>query len=134
MKVKRVFILLIACLLIAGSLAAPAEAVAVNASNAQAITRVTNRVEVSISAHVLATLSDSVSLDNGEVVSYDCTYTPRNASIKFGYIAPDGYFYGLSGSDGSIYKSIRVSKPGSYTLAIWNKSDEAVTVTGTVNY
>lgn len=47
---------------------------------------------------------------------------------------PDGYFYGLSGSNGSIDKGIRVEQRGTYTLAIWNKSDEAVAVEGTVNY
>lgn len=79
-------------------------------------------------------IDESISLDAGEVLSYSCTYTPRDASVKFGYIGPDGYFYGLSGSNGSIYKGIRVSEPGCYTMAIKNNSNGAVTVKGTVNY
>lgn len=97
------------------------------------IMRATGRISESISGNALMTLAE-VSLDSGEVVTYNCTYTPRDASVEFGVIAPDGYFYGLSGSNGSINKGIRVSEPGSYTLAIWNESNETVTVKGTVNY
>lgn len=134
MKGKRFFSLLIAYLLIVGGLTTPAGAAMTNETNTQAITRATDRVETSISAHALATLGDSVSLDSGEVVTFNFTYTPRAASVKFGVIAPDGYFYGLVGSNGSINKGIRVEQRGTYTLAIWNKSDETVTVKGTVNY
>ena len=73
-------------------------------------------------------MGDSFILDSGDTVSYDCTYTPRDASVKFGYIAPDGYFYSLSGSNGSFYKTLRVNQRGTYTLVIWNKSDGDVTV------
>lgn len=97
------------------------------------IMRATGRIEESIPGNAIMTLAE-VSLDNGETVTYDCSYTPRDASVKFGYIAPDGLFYGLSGSKGSYNKSIRVNQRGSYTLAIWNKSDTTVTVSGTVNY
>lgn len=134
MKSKSFFSLLIIYLLIAGILTTPAEAVVVDVSNAQAIARATDRVETSISAYALATLGDSVSLDSGEVVTFIFTYTPSDASIKFGVIAPDGYFYGLSGSNGNINKGIRVEQRGTYTLAIWNKSANPVRVVGTVNY
>lgn len=131
---KRLFGTLIACIFIAGPLAIPVGAVVHCEPATQAIVRATDQFEETISAHAIMTLGDSVSLDNSEVISYDCSYTPRDANIKFGYIGPDGYFYGLSGLNGSINKGIRVSERGSYTLAIWNKSEEAVTVKGTVNY
>lgn len=100
-----------------------------------ALTRATGQFETTIPAQSIAPLgADSVSLSSGGVISYDCTYTPRDASVKFGYIGPDGLFYGLSGYKGSIDKGIRVNQSGTYTLAIWNKSDEAVSVWGTVNY
>lgn len=131
---KRFFSILITCVLIAGFLAMPAEAIAHCEPDTQAIVRATDQFAETISTHAVMTLGASVSLDSGETVSYNCSYTPRDANVMFGYIGPDGYFYGLSGSDGTICKGIRVSKPGSYTLAIWNKSDTTVTVTGTVNY
>lgn len=134
MKSRQFFSLLLSCLLILGCLTAPAGAVVTSETEAEtAIMRATGRISESISGNALMILTE-VSLDSGEVVTYNCTYTPKSASVKFGYIAPDGYFYGLSGSNGSINRGIRVSEPGSYTLAIWNKSDEAVTVKGTVNY
>lgn len=136
MKTRRLFSLLLSCLFVLGCFTAPAGAVVISDSETQEIiTRATGQFETAIPAHSITPLGvDSVPLDSGEVISYNCTYTPKSASIKFGYIAPDGYFYGLSGSNGSINRGIRVSTPGTYTLAIWNKSDEAVTVKGTVNY
>lgn len=131
---KRLLGLLVACVLIAGCIVTPVEAVELCEPASQAIVRATDQFEESIPAKTVLYLGDSVSLNSRETVSYDCTYSPRDASVKFGYIGPDGYFYGLSGSYGSINKGIRVSERGSYTLAIWNKSDVAVTVKGTVNY
>lgn len=131
---KRFFCVLIVCMLIAGSLAMPAGAIAYYEPDAQAIVRATDQFNETISAHAIMTLGASVSLDRGETVSYDCSYTPRDANVMFGYIGPDGLFYGLSGYKGSIDKGIRVNQRGSYTLAIWNDSDDTVTVKGTVNY
>lgn len=73
MKGKRFFGLWIVCLLISGILATPAGAVSAKVSNTQAITRATDRVETSISAYALSTLGDSVSLDSGEVVTFNFT-------------------------------------------------------------
>lgn len=134
MKTRRLFSLLLSCLFILGCLTAPAGAVMTSEADAETvIMRATGRISESISGNALMTLAE-ISLDSGEVVTYNCTYTPKSASVEFGYIAPDGYFYGLSGSNGNINKGIRVSKPGSYTLAIWNESDNTVSVWGTVNY
>lgn len=135
MKTRRLFSLLLSFLLVVGSLALPAGAAATSELESVAvITRATGRFEKNIPANSIYPVCDSFILDSGDVVSYDCSYTPRDASVKFGYIAPDGYFYGLSGSNGRIDKGIRVNQSGTYTLAIWNKSDEAVYVWGTVNY
>lgn len=134
MKTKRFFSLLLSCLLVLGCLAAPARAVMTSEPKTETvIMRATGRIDESISAKALMTLAE-VSLDSGETVTYNCSYTPRDANVKFGYIGPDGLFYGLSGYKGSIDKGIRVNQSGTYTLAILNKSDEAVTVWGTVNY
>ncbi len=134
MKVKKVLSFLLACMLAFGYLVVPAGALAASDVDTQAITRATSQIKETISANKIKPLGESISLDRGEVVTFNCTYTPLNASVKFGYIAPDGLFYGLSGSNGSINKGIQVSQQGSYTLAIKNNSDETVTVKGTVNY
>lgn len=135
MKARRIICLLLSCLLVAGCLAMPAGAVATSAPEMGAVvTRATGRFEITIPANSCMTMEDSFILDSGDIVSFDCSYTPRDASVKFGYIGPDGLFYGISGYKGSIDKGIRVNQRGSYTLAIWNESDSAVTVWGTVNY
>lgn len=135
MKGKRFGSLLLSGLLAVGCLIAPAGAVVPPEPAAKtAITRATGQFEATISANTIRTVGDSFILNKDDVVSYDCTYTPRDASIKFGYISPDGRFYYLSGSNGSIDKGIRVGLRGTYTLAIKNESNEAVTVKGTVNY
>lgn len=134
MKTRYFFSLLLSCLLVLGCFATPAGAVITSGPEAETvIMRATGRIEESISGKAIMTLAE-VSLDRGETVTYDCSYTPRDASVKFGYIAPDGLFYGISGYKGSIDKGIRVNQSGTYTLAILNKSDEAVSVWGTVNY
>lgn len=134
MKTKRVLSLLVVCMLVLGCVTTTAGAIEPYSVDEQPIMRATRRIDVSIPAKSVMLLDSGISLANGESVTYSCTYTPRNASIKFGFMAPDGYFYGISGVNGSIDNGIRVSEPGSYTLAIMNKSDVAVTVTGTVNY
>lgn len=134
MKVKKVLSFLLACMLAFGYHVIPAGAITAPDADTQAITRVTGQIKATISANKITPLGDSVPLDRGEIVTFNFTYTPKCASVKFGFIAPDGYFYGLSGSNGSINKGIRVSEPGSYQLAIKNNSSEAVAVTGTLNY
>lgn len=135
MKTRRLFCLLLSFLFVVGSLAFPAGAVVTSEPESETvITRATGRFEKNIPASSIYPVCDSFILNSGDIVSYDCSYTPRDASVKFGYIAPDGYFYGFSGSNGRIDKGIRVSQRGTYTLAIWNESDEAVYVWGTVNY
>lgn len=135
MKTRRFLSLLLSFLLVAGSLALPAGAVVTTEPMEEtAITRATGQFEASIPANTLKTVGDSFILDSGDIVSYDCSYTPRDASMKFGYIAPDGRFYYLRGSNGSIDKGIQVSAYGTYTLVIKNESDTAVYVWGRVNY
>lgn len=134
MKSKRFFSLLIACVLVMGCLTAPAGAVKTSDPEGSIVPYVTAQFEETIPGKSILPLGDSFSLEIKETISYNCTYTPSDASIKFGFIAPDGLFYGLYGSNGSIDKTIRVSQRGSYTLAIKNYSDVTVTVTGTVNY
>ena len=134
-KTRRLFCLLLSFLLVVGSLALPAGASVTSVPESEAvITRATGRFEKNIPASSIYPVCDSSILNSGDIVSYDCSYTPRDASVKFGYIAPDGRFYYLRGSNGSIDKGIQVSAYGTYTLVIKNESDTAVYVWGTVNY
>ena len=73
-------------------------------------------------------------IEAGETVTIKATYTPFSASVDFGLIAPDGYFYYLNADDGSFDETIKVDERGNYTFAVQNNSSKAVSVSGYVNY
>ena len=100
----------------------------------QLVTRASGSIDESVSSNRIKTFGNSFFLTVNETITYDCTYTPKSASVDFGFIAPDGKFYSVPGFNGSIDTTIHVSQSGSYTLAIRNNAAYAVTVTGTVNY
>lgn len=133
MKPNRFFCLLLSCLFVSGCLSVPSSATSsAGAGAATAAAQASRQFESSIPAGTIGHLGDGFLLEAGDTVSYNCTYTPRDAGILFGYIAPDGLFYGISGSKGSLNKSIQVSQRGVYTLAVWNVSDVTVTSAGAV--
>lgn len=134
MNGKKFISLLIACFLVVGCLTMPVGAAAVaSGSSTQAIARATGQILESISAKTIMALG-TVSLNIGETVSYNCTYVSSSASLDFGFIAPDGLFYSVNSTTGSINTIIHVNQRGVFTLAIRNNSNSTVTVTGTVNY
>lgn len=98
------------------------------------ISRSSGPVSMTISAKSAKTSSTSFSLDAGETVRFDCTYSPKYSSVDFGLIAPDGYFYYTNSTSGSIDKTIQIEEAGTYTLAIRNNSSVSITVVGTVYY
>lgn len=98
------------------------------------ISRVSGRLNYSLPSDGITLITQPFSAAKGDTIKYDCTYTPKSASVDFGFIAPDGLFYSLNSTSGSINKSIEVSQTGQFTLAIRNNESYAVTVTGTVKY
>ncbi len=76
----------------------------------------------------------SFSLEAKETVTINASYSPSWANMDFGLIAPDGFFYSMNVTGGSINKTIQVSERGSYTLAVKNNSSETVNVSGYVYY
>ena len=102
--------------------------------NNSAPARAFSRIDFSISAKTSSGGNKSLHLEAGEVVRINCSYSPESASIDFGLIAPDGAFYYVNVTDGSINKSIQVDETGGYTLAVRNNSSETVSVVGFVHY
>lgn len=98
------------------------------------VMRATGSLNSDIPANTLAVSDIKFSLEVGETVTINCSYSPASASMDFGVIAPDGYFYFLSVKGGSINRSIVVSQRGGYLMAIRNNSSHTVTVVGFVNY
>jgi len=99
-----------------------------------AIMRSTRQFSADIPGDTLLTDETDFSLEIGETITISATYTPRSASVDFGFIAPDGLFYSVSGKNGSVDKTIKVSQRGDYTLAIRNNSSNTVSASGFVNY
>ena len=60
------------------------------------VARATGRFSMEVPGGALVKASSSFPLEAGETVTIKATYTPFSASVDFGLIAPDGYFYYLN--------------------------------------
>ena len=130
---KRFWSIFLVCILVVSCTTLPASAMECT-DNPPIISRVAGRLDASISAKEFVTLGNEFSLDTGDIIKYDCTYTPKSASVDFGYVAPDGLFYSINSTAGSIDKSMRVNQHGMFILAIRNNAMYTITVTGIVKY
>lgn len=73
-------------------------------------TRATGSLNSDIPANTLGVSDIKFSLEVGETVTINCSYSPAFANMDFGVIAPDGYFYFLSVKGGQ-YQPINSGKP-----------------------
>lgn len=96
--------------------------------------RATGSITWDIPAGATGKGKTSFSLEAGEGVTINCSYSPRSASVDFGLIAPNGRFYYMAGKNGSINREIIVDERGEYYLAICNNSNNIVSVYGFINY
>ena len=71
-------------------------------------TRATNRVDITVGAGKLTKAATPFSLETGETVCMNFTYSPKSSSISAGLIDSNGYFYSVQGSFGTMNKTIRV--------------------------
>lgn len=76
-------------------------------TDSQDMLRVSGSVNISISTLSGATVDDSFTLAVNDTITYNCSYTPKSASVDFGFIAPDGYME--SGGSMIFYKEIPLS-------------------------
>lgn len=133
MRGKKILALVLTCMMLLGCLGVPAAAAQPEGAG-DVVILATDRFSTSIPAGKTAYVGDSLSLAAGEVVAIWATYSPTNASIDFGVVAPNGLFYGLSASNGLFDEDIRVNQTGLYRLAIRNRSSVSISVSGHVNY
>lgn len=133
MRHKRIISALLACMLLLSCSLFPTIAIEAP-DNSIIMPRVSGRLNYTFAANATTLVGESFSAAKGDTIKYDCTYTPKSASVDFGYIAPNGRFYFLNRTNGSINETIAVGQTGQFTLAIRNNEDYAVTVTGTVRY
>ncbi len=129
MRFKRFCAMLLVCALL-GCAAAPAGAIEDNAVVPFAFGSLNHRIGKNDFIYV----GQSINLNKGNKVSFDCDYVPTSASVDFGVVAPDGKFYSLNSTSGHINKSIEVSQRGQYTIVIRNNESYEITVAGGINY
>ena len=151
MRLKRTTCMVLACLLLTGTIAVPASAAEVetisfdyctvdvvntseNLARDMASLFATESFSISIPAKSKTSASSSFPLAAGETVTIKASYSPFSASVDFGLIAPDGKYYCFNITNGSIDKTIQVNESGKYTLQIRNNSSTEVKVSGFVNY
>ena len=98
------------------------------------VVRAIEKFDMEVPANSTAKADSSFSLEAGEIVTIKATYSPFTASVDFGLIAPDGFFYNQNTTTGVFDEAIEVNQRGRYYLAIRNNSSENVSVSGYVNY
>lgn len=97
-------------------------------------TRATNRVDITVGAGKFLKAASAFSLEAGETVKMNFTYSPQYASLEVGLVGPDGNFRYVRGANGALQKTIVVSETGKYYLAFRNNSNISVQVMGFVYY
>ena len=95
-----------------------------------AIERATNRFDWNVPAGSAAKADTSFTLETGDTVNIRASYFPQDAKIYFGLEDANGTYHYVNVTDGSVDKTFQITKTGTYTLVIKNKSSEPVEVTG----
>lgn len=96
--------------------------------------RATSSFSISIPAKTRFSAGSSFPLAAGETVTIKASYSPFSASLDFGLVAPNGVFYYVNITNGSVDETIQVGESGDYTLQVRNNSNYEVDVSGFVNY
>ena len=140
MRRKRITCMVLAAILVIGSVCFPVSAVEVETTTPNStiksfvVPRATESFSINIPAKTALSANTSFPLAAGETVTIKASYAPFSASVDFGLIAPDGVYYYFTITNGSIDETIRVPENGDYILKIRNNEDFEVEVAGFVNY
>lgn len=121
---KKVFTLALSILLI----------FSVTISAAAAATRATNRVNTDIPPDSIVRVGTPLSMEADELITINCTYSPRTADVDFGLLTPSNDFIFVRGEDGDCNQTIRLEESGNYYFAVRNNSSRTVEVLGYVYY
>ena len=140
MRLRRIFSMVLALLLVIGLTSAPVSAVKVEPITPKTAMKnsvsplATESFSINIPAKTQLSANTSFPLAAGETVTIKASYSPFSASVDFGLVAPNGVYYYFSITNGSIDKTIQVPESGDYTLRIRNNANVEVEVVGFVNY
>ena len=96
--------------------------------------RATGHFNFSVKAQGSHYIESVLSLDAGETVRINATYSPASASIYIGLVDQNGKFYYVRATNGQIDVTLGIEKRGNYRLAVKNNSASAVNISGYVYY
>lgn len=109
-------------------------AFSVTVSAAAISPRATGGVEATIQPDTIIRIGTPLPMAAGELVTINCTYSPRTADVDFGLITPSSDFIFVRGEDGDCSRTIQVGQTGNYYFAVRNNSSRTVEVLGYVYY
>lgn len=94
--------------------------------------RYQHRFRVDVPAGGMAVMRPALTLEAGDTITINATYTPMALDMDFGVIAPDGLFYSVHRTENGIHYAFEVEEAGAYTVAIRNPTSTLVDVFGLV--
>ena len=109
-------------------------AVSVAVSAAAVSPKAINRVNTIIPPGGITKVGTPLSMESGETITINCTYSPRNADADFGLITPNNTFVFVEGKNGDCNHTVELNKTGSYYFAVRNNTTEPLEVLGYVYY
>lgn len=134
MKMRRCLGLALALAIAVCSLGGAAFAVETQPSDGYTISleRASGKFSTTVSAGKYKKIGSAISLQAGESVNFNASYSPSNVSVDFGILDSNNTFYHINATDGSVDGGVEVPVSGSYTPAIRNNSSKSISVTGSI--
>ena len=140
MRFKRILSVALVCAVmiscvtnVAATQTNEADSFVVHSTESISTTRASGEFEMTVSAKTKAIADSSLSLEAGDTVRINASYSP-DGSVDFGLVDEDGFFHYINVKNGSIDKTIRISERGKYKFQVRNNSSVAVKVCGFVRY
>ena len=96
--------------------------------------RATRYFSMGVKANGRSIVNQELSVDVGETIQINATYSPANAEIQIGVVDENGQFRFVRVTGGDVNITIRISEQGNYRLAVKNNSTNAVNISGYVYY
>ena len=94
--------------------------------------RATVHFSFSVKEHGTYYIANVLSLEAGEMVRINATYSPASANIYIGLVDESGKFYYVRAMNGQLDITLEIEERGNYRLAVVNNSANAVSSSGYV--
>lgn len=96
--------------------------------------RATGHFSFSVKSQGSYYIESMLSLEAGDTVRINATYSPTSASIYIGLVDEMGKFYYVRATNGQINVTLEIENRGNYRFAVVNNSVNAVSISGYVYY